>query len=341
MEHQFHYHLNMKRDGSCSTDDLLRTAEEHDLRRSRPWARTLVDDGLIDRPRNHGIRGRRGGRAPATWPQSQFQLFVALLEQMRNGVGRRELCHLPVELWLRAGPDAVPVRQVRRVLRTYSRSAVSRREAKETAVRLAQLYAGGDEASRESRILTSALTSLDRDQFLEAGGRLVDPEENGRALGPTGLEMDHETHALVLDSYLTGLASLDDADDDIFTATRDRYLQIAQAFPDLRTQLLSDPEVGEAVAQTSPDALTEHPCPYVLMLIGQLILERQGNKRKPAQMHQLWHRFAQGDTKPPPRPRQRPGGTAHGKDPSACKRSVPPPPRAALSSPTATASSST
>ena len=103
-----------------TADDFLRTADAAGMPRKVPWLRSFVRDGLLDQPEKHGLPGQRGGRAPGTWPRTQFQLFLALLDQMQKGVRQTAtLCNVPVSIWLYFGPEYVPVRQVRRALGTY------------------------------------------------------------------------------------------------------------------------------------------------------------------------------------------------------------------------------
>ena len=192
--------------------------------RSRPWIRTLVDDGLLDVPDKHGRPGRRGGREAATWSETQFRLYRKELEQIRHGVGRAELCHLPVRLWVRLGPDEIPVRQIRRALRTYSEHSTSKRQARTTAFQLAELYSGGDVIRRDVKDLMDASVPYDPDRFRAAVHRLIDPENTGHTLGPPGARIRPDTHPAVIDAYSTGMARLDDVDDGMFETTRHAFL---------------------------------------------------------------------------------------------------------------------
>ena len=297
--------------------------------RSRPWIRTLVDDGLLDVPEKHGRSGQRGGREDGTWSETQFRLYLAELEQIRQGRGRAELCHLPVRLWLRLGPDRIPVRQIRRALRTYSRFSTSKRQARITATQLAKVYSGGDVTRRGIKDLSDASAPFDPDRFHEAARRLIDPENTGRTLGPPGARIGTETHVLVVEAYLTGIAQLDSVDESTFEAVRHLLLQRTQRYTELHPSLVHHREVGDAFATITPQTLLKQPCPYVLMILGRLSREwsKSVNETDPVPNDQV----GRTNDKSARRLRQQPRATTHGEEPSACTPSVPPPRRAASS----------
>ena len=295
--------------------------------RSRAWIRTLVDDGLLDVPDKHGRSGRRGGRTDGTWSETQFRLYLAELEQIRQGSGRAELCHLPVRLWLRLGSDHAPVRQIRRALRTYSRYATSKRQARTTAMQLAKFYSGGDVTRRGIKDLVDASAPFDPDSFREAARRLIDPENTGRTLGPAGVQIGAETHVLVVEAYLTGIAQLENVDESTFETVRHLLLQRTQRYTELHPSLVHHREVGEAFATISPRTLLKQPCGYVLMILGSLVRERSNNAIETDPVPNI----GRTNGKSARRLRQQPRATTHGEETSACTRSVPPPRRAGSS----------
>jgi hypothetical protein len=273
------YHLNRR---MHTADDLLHTADAMDVPRSRPWIRKLVKDGLLDQPENHGIAGQRGGRQPATWPPEQFQLFVALLDAMHEGVAYGELCDIPVGIWLDRGPSDVPVRQVRRALRA-SRRQPSKRAARRTARLLAELFAGGADLSRrDSEELIDAFVgvaitgALDRDALLNAARRVTDPEDVGRTIGPLGPWIGHEGLVFAVEAHLTAWDRLDEFDESTFEAARAIHQQVTAMYRDLQPRLTSDREVGAAFKTLPPEHLRKRACRHVLASLGVIELSRQG-----------------------------------------------------------------
>src|SRR5207237_6251680 len=80
--------------------------------------KAYVGGGLLARAHSPG-RGRGTGRATGTWNDAQRRLWLGLLEGRRNGYSTRELANAPVWMWFTEGDDAVPLAQVRKVLRTW------------------------------------------------------------------------------------------------------------------------------------------------------------------------------------------------------------------------------
>lgn len=101
--------------------DLSTLAGQQGLSASPRLLRRWVQLGLIDRPEKHGLGRGRG--TVATWSANQATLLVELLQAQRSGPSIGALCRVPVWLWLRWGDAYVPLRQVRRALRTWAEFA--------------------------------------------------------------------------------------------------------------------------------------------------------------------------------------------------------------------------
>lgn len=96
--------------------------------------------GLIDRPEKRGLGRGRG--ISALWPESQMKLWLLLLKKRGDITQVPVLCNIPVGLWLYFGDRYVPIRQVRKCMRTWSfryGSSRGHRQAKQVA---RQLIAG-------------------------------------------------------------------------------------------------------------------------------------------------------------------------------------------------------
>jgi hypothetical protein len=305
--------------------------------RSRPWIRTLVRDGLLDVPEIRGIPGHRGGRREGTWPAEQFELFLLLLELLPKGVPRKSLCDVPVGVWLDRGSGHVPVRQVRRALRA-SRLQPSKRAARDTGRFLAELFAGGHDLNRQDAselidaFVNVAITGiLDRSALLEAARRVIDPENIGREVGPLGPWIGPEGLVYMIQALLTAIERLDQLADDTFEQARSISPQVTTMYADLQPTLAADREVGAVFQEMTPERFGQDVCRSVLLTLGVLELNRQGSI--PHSLPPIDTSSPGADTfatsgpptKSPPRPRQRPGGTAPGKATSACNPTLPSP----------------
>ena len=98
-------------------DDLLSEARRRGY--SKATFRFIVDWtelGLLDNPKRRGT-GR--GSKPAVWSDNQAELFFALLNKRRTVKRLATLYNIPVFTWLGWGEDYVPIRQVRKVMRSF------------------------------------------------------------------------------------------------------------------------------------------------------------------------------------------------------------------------------
>jgi hypothetical protein len=78
-----------------------------------------VKRGLLDEaqrlPRGKG----RGRGAYFEWPESQRQLLLSILEQRSSVKTIGALCNIPVGIWIYWGEEYVPLRQVKKAVRTW------------------------------------------------------------------------------------------------------------------------------------------------------------------------------------------------------------------------------
>jgi hypothetical protein len=291
-----------------TADDFLSAANCAGLPRSKPWLRSLVRDGLLNQPDKHGVSGQRGGRAPGTWPRTQFQLFLALLDQMQKGVRQTAtLCNIPVSIWLYFGPEYVPVRQVRRALGTYGAQyrTTSARRGRQTALRLALLFGSGPDMSRQDRdrlvgAVVSATRSgtFDRDLLIAAAGRIFDPERRGRTAGPDRARLSPEAWVRTIEARLTALDRVDGLDEQVFEDARlaqDRHLA---EYIKLQPGFERDRETGAMFEAVTFEQLVNSACIDTLTILGFLELAREQSPTTPDQSA--------------PRLREQPGAPARG-----------------------------
>jgi hypothetical protein len=281
---------------SFTADDLLHEARQV-LRepRSHPWLRSLIVDGLLDSPELHGVQGRRGGREPGTWPASQYALFEELLDAMRRGAKRPELCNIIVARWIVAGSDHIPARQVRRALRTYRDAAWQRRRTRRVGLQLAELFEAEPETMSRSmrKRFADAFESavhdgnVDRDQLSsKAFADWIAPTALGKGLGPQGL-------IIGLEALASGSAALDTASDETMEECGRLCLNAMNLFAGL---LARDDTLRELLHTYPGSTLEENACALVIATLG------------------LVSKFSDNPTpdKSAPRPRERPGAMARG-----------------------------
>jgi hypothetical protein len=303
--------------------DLLAAASKTlEEPRSPEWIRTLIRDGLLDRPQPRGIAGHRGGRRPGTWPESQWLLFGELLAAMRNGADRQTLYNMAIDAWVQRGSEHVPVRQVRRILRTAARHAGSRRAARHTAKLLSDGFAGGPGQMSRSQ----------QKRFIDAFERAVHDGVIDRAalhspaFDPDGIAVGGpEILIWLIQTGHAVAAKLDTLDDNAFELARRIYHQLAALFH-LAPALLRNQPAPAGI----PEALQANTCALILISLG---LITEGLPEISPQARFESHTSA-------PRPLERPGATAHGEGTSECTRKLPRRARAASSSPTGTDSRS-
>lgn len=98
------------------------------VRLIRDWAEV----GLLDYPQKRSA-GKGHGSSPALYTANQRMLFLTLLGH-RAGNGISSISRIPVSIWMYWGDQHVPLRQVRRAMRTWiGDPRVSMRRARDTA----------------------------------------------------------------------------------------------------------------------------------------------------------------------------------------------------------------
>jgi hypothetical protein len=244
----------------------------------------------LDQPEKHGLPGQRGGRAPGTWPHSQFQLFSALLAQMRQGVRRTAtLCNVPVGIWLNFGPDHVPIRQVRRALHTYGATyrTTSRRAARETARTVAEQFAGGPDMTRRDReqltelIVNAATTAtFDRDALINSARKIFDPGRTNRTVGPDRAPLSPEAWVRTIEAHLVALDRLDALSDSAFEDARLAHNQHMNTYIELQPRLARNRAVGALHEPVTPEYLLSNACLHTIAVLGFLQLVGQNNNKQ-------------------------------------------------------------
>jgi hypothetical protein len=98
-------------------EDLIAYASTVRAGANRRQVTEYISLGFLDHPRKPGL-GRGIGSAPGTWSWAQRELFRVLWAQ-RPLLTTAELSNFPVYLWMFWGDQHVPLRQVRKAMKTW------------------------------------------------------------------------------------------------------------------------------------------------------------------------------------------------------------------------------
>jgi hypothetical protein len=279
-----------------TANDLVAASANAGMPVSARLIHDWVAKGLLDRPLVRGL-GRGKGKV-STWPESQRQLFLALLEQRRRGVKRQAtLCNMPVTLWLDSeGLDReyVPLRQVRRCLATWGAAhrAGPRRAARYTAEQLIGQQGTPHISQRARRALIDAVVAA------TGGGQLDRESLSVAAQQAFGSERFAELWVRTIEARLAAIQRLDAFDDQTFETARSMLNQTAAIYTERQLAAAANEKARRERAFELLNELSSNACVGLLTALGFLELARR-----------------QGQTitdKSPPRPLERPGGTARG-----------------------------
>jgi hypothetical protein len=272
-------------------EQLLQEGREAGFSPSERLFKDWVGLGLIDQATKRG-RGRGKG-IEATWPETQKDLFLSLLDKRQQVDRIAPLCNIPVALWLWWGDDYVPFRQAHRALSTWTGAyeRVSWKRARWTAEQLVNQFAHPDSrrADREQLIQEIARTAYGQhfrpDEVLHLFRPVFDPHQTERSVGPPWLNARPESFVLITKVRLAAVAALrnNELKNDAFQWARQEYLQSRQEYNALQPSLASDPEASKMFLTQTPagiylpptfEEIVNHACVDLLTLLG-IYLDRQ------------------------------------------------------------------
>jgi hypothetical protein len=265
-------------------DDLLRYAWA--AGHSHVSARLITDWvelGLLDHPARRGL-GRGRGTA-AEWPEEQLQLFLLELKQ-RDGGARRvpTLCNVPVALWLHFGDRYVPLRQVRRALKTWATTSVrgtfaSQRAARQSAADLIAWLAPGIERSARQKELADQLGAItyriaqgepyDLDRLVETVAKAITPLGVEPDTAPTSLAV---MYARTLRARISAIARLESVSDDVFLFARTQVQLAEQQYAALQPQLSRRDKDGHLYGERSWQERANNACSDLFTHLGFILL---------------------------------------------------------------------
>jgi hypothetical protein len=225
----------------------------------------------------------QGKGTSATWPETQRQLFVTLLGKRSETPAFNGLCNVPVFVWLYFGDNWVPLRQVRRALATWSKSAsgASWQLARARAAEQVRIVAHPQAPKRDREALTVALAKklyssrLDTFEDLrDLFERVMDPERTQRPRGPASAPLDVASVVDSLEARRLAVARLKTDSgpgvlpDSLFHWGRSMFLTGLKSYQMKQPMLSTDPEMGDFFPRLGLDRLASTACLDLVTILG-------------------------------------------------------------------------
>lgn len=276
-----------------TTDQLVAIVRGEGLSATPRLVRDWSELGLLDRPERHGLG--RGAGSTAMWDGNQLELLRALLRQRRdNGSSIHALTNAPVGLWLYFGDEYVPLRQVRRALRTWSgparASSVVRADAaaKEVVDNLTH-----PSASRRARKWLRELlrelqagTDVPEEDLLKAARAVIDPLREGPR-GPVTAPLTPEAYIQTIAAITRGFEVLDTAPAAIYEEARKLIRANLAAYAREQPAYALDPNIGHVYEPPTDQLVLNRACHDLVLALGLLAqhheraeLSTGGNRRR-------------------------------------------------------------
>ncbi len=267
-----------------TAEQLVGIARAQALPASARLIRDWVDLGLLDRPRKRGLGRGRG--TTAVWDENQKDLLLVLLGHRRDeGASVPALCNVPVSLWLLWGDAYAPVRQVRRALTTWGRSARASSLARaELVARDALGRLGEDSASRAHKMRFRELIAdiqagspIDEDLLRRFARAAIDPP-SGAARGPDGAPLSGDIYVDGVMALDRGLDSLPDVSTAVLEEARRRYRWSREVYAQDQPRLARDPDLGHLFPAPTFQDLAANACRDLLLIVGLLLVEQDSER---------------------------------------------------------------
>jgi len=265
-------------DGRYTAEQLLRSARaagHNDV--SRRLITDWVAIGLLDKATD---RGRGQGRGKTyTWPKTQRDLFVALLNQREvTDVKRATLTNVPVVTWLLWGDAYVPLRQVRRALGTWTEQYGGARNQKQSLAGAREVLEGlahrdatkADRQQLETAIAQAAgRATVDPETLAPLVRRVFDPHETGLTRGPLGLR-DADGYIKLVVARMRGLMRTKIAADRDYYAARDTYQRFGPASTPTPLRIGGQIVTAQALGAETPsfEQIANSACLDLITVLG-------------------------------------------------------------------------
>jgi hypothetical protein len=236
--------------------------------------------GLLDRPDGRGLGRGRGKHY--TWAPQQGNLFLAVLQKHKT-VKRPILANIPVGIWLLFSDEYVPLRQVRRAVKTWVNAygtvsfARAKTGAQQTLLQLHHPDSSDEDREQLRRLLTQAgrTGAVDINELRNATSRVLDPHGSGVVRGPPGL-LTTDAYVQIITTRIEGVQSLDTAPDDEYYHARNMYRSTNPTSDQLRAPIepISTPLTARKLAPAGSglQAAVNNACLDLITLLGTIRL---------------------------------------------------------------------
>jgi len=242
-----------------------------------------VSLGLLDRPYKPG-RGRGAGSVPGTWSESQLHLFLNLWRQ-RPSASIVQLSNIPVYLWLFWGDDYVPLRQVRRAMRTWVERLrrVSIGSADAAANHLIHVF-GQERENRAQRELLAEALREQKPDVEEVRAQLAKQLGSATVIRVPGFTRAVEIDDRVISGMLRGRLEAEDRleslPDHLFHWARFFSLFGESVYAGDQPALASDQQRGWLFPKRHHDQLALQACANLVTLLGASLKTKIDPKNK-------------------------------------------------------------
>jgi hypothetical protein len=261
-------------------NDLLKLAAAAGYEVTPRLITDWVSLGLLDRPDGRGLGRGRGKHY--TWAPQQGKLFVAVLQKHKT-VKRPILANIPVGVWLLFSDEYVPLRQVRRAVKTWVEAygtvsfARAKAGAQQTLLQLDHPDSSDEDREQLRRLLTQSgrTGAVNITELRNAASRVLDPHGSGAVRGPLGL-LTTDAYVQIIETRIEGLRSLDTASDDEYYGARNMYLSTNAISDELRAPIepLITPLTARKLAPpgSGVQAAFNNACLDLITLLGTIRL---------------------------------------------------------------------
>lgn len=252
--------------------ELADLAAREGLSASPRLLRRWVQLGLIDRPLRRGLGRGRG--VEATWSANQARLLLELLKAQTSGANIGALCRVPVWLWLRWGDDYVPVRQVRRAMRTWSEFA--RRPSWTDADRVARdvvelVKAPGVRRGvrrRLRQVIAEQVGGGFREAELLSAARDVIDIAPGTTRGPAEAPLSAARYTALVANRNAAIDRLPATTDEEFEAARAIYRVVGSLYDRDQPSMVEDSDLGALFGPRDAAAEILFACSDLVTILG-------------------------------------------------------------------------
>ena len=218
----------------------------------------------------------RGRGVEGTWPENQLQLLLALLGHRAKGADTAALANVVVWLWLWWGDQYVPLRQVRRALRTWAAANEtapwSRAEARaRTNERLLRHPSARRQAKRTFReaLATAAFSGyVDTEALQEASVPLFDPSGADAPRGPAGARVTADGFVRLIAARRSAVDRLSSFSDQDYAKARAVYIRSRHEYGRHANRFAADPEIGSLFGPSNLNEVVNHACLDLVSVLG-------------------------------------------------------------------------